>query len=427
MSLLLQLSDSLVVLQLGRWCNLDNKTYMEVDSLESLSALGFLKNLRYLGLRGLSRLTEIPCGIRWLKSLTILDMRGCQNLVNVSSKAISPLKQLTHLDLTECYMLEYIGRGITFLSELRVLKGFAFGVGTQGSKACRLHDLKKLKKLQKLTISIATDANVGNHEMGELEHLANLRKLTITWSEIPSILVGNEVKQKRDELLSRWTSFKLPQGLEKLDIRCYPKDELELKVPPKSLEKLYLRGGGLEKFSINGPNFIKTLRLRYLKNFNMGWRDVLSISKEIEYVEVVVKDEKVMSRMHMNEKDKEVLQKDIEEQRKLVERMKIPELTLDENGVWVNDKKEEVNQGLIAHQPTSTSNEDGKMGKEDQGAMEKSKDVNKVIDKPKKIDSDRDKASSAQADLLFTKEGKEEKSSTPEVPEQNKANQTSVE
>ena len=170
----LHLVDCLVVLQLGRWRNLDDNTYMEVDGLESLSTIGLLKNLRYLSLRGLSRLTELPEGIRWLKKLAILDMRGCQNLVNVSAKITKPLKQLTHLDLTECYMLEHIERGITSLSELQVFKGFVFATGTQGSKACRLQDLRRLKKLQKLTVSITTDANIGKGEMAELKHLLSL-------------------------------------------------------------------------------------------------------------------------------------------------------------------------------------------------------------------------------------------------------------
>ncbi|XP_066318604.1 uncharacterized protein [Miscanthus floridulus] len=205
----LNLAECLVVLQLGRWNNLDDKTYMEVDGLDSRNAIGLLKNLRYLGLRGLSRLTKLPKGIESLKKLVILDMRGCQNLVKVTASVITQLKQLTHLDLTECYMLEHIDRGITFLTELQVFKGFVFATGTQGKKACRIQDLKKLKKLQKLTVSITTDANVGKGEMADLKHLTSLRKLTITWSEIPSILKGDieKVKKKRDDLVERWTSF----------------------------------------------------------------------------------------------------------------------------------------------------------------------------------------------------------------------------
>ncbi|RLM77930.1 uncharacterized protein C2845_PM12G16440 [Panicum miliaceum] len=293
------LADCLAVLQLGRWCNLDDNTYMEVDGLESLSTIDSLKNLRYLSLRGLSRLTELPKGIRWLKKLSILDMRGCQNLVNVASEITKTLKQLTHLDLTECYMLEHIGRGITSLSELRVFKGFVFATGTRGNRACRLQDLRRLKKLQKHTVSITTDANVGKVEMAELKHLVSLRKLTIIWSEIPSILDGDSdvMKKRREDLIEKWTSFELPQELLKLDLRCYPKNELKLK-EHKNLKKLYFRGGDLEIFSIDESklsnpsektNRIKTLRLRYLKFFNMKWEEIRLLLEDIEYVELCLR------------------------------------------------------------------------------------------------------------------------------------------
>ncbi|CAN6238415.1 unnamed protein product [Urochloa humidicola] len=386
-STFLHLADCLVVLQLGRWCNHDDDTYMEVDGLESLSTIGSLKNLRYLSLRGLSRLTELPIGIRLLKKLAILDMRGCQNLVNVASKITMPLRQLTHLDLTECYMLEHIGRGIIFLSELQVFKGFVFATGTQGNKSCRLQDLKRLKKLQKLTISITTDANVGKGEMAELKYLASLRKLTITWSEIPSILDGDSemVKKRRVDLIEKWTSFELPTELLKLDLRCYPKNELKLKVH-KSLKKLYLRGGDLEKFSIYESNLtnsseksnsIKILRVRYLKNFSMEWEEIRSSLKDIEYVEIVSKDEKINNDMDKDQKGKNmdikdqkdnnmdmkdqknidtedlkdtkkegklvknIEMKDMEKESKLVKHKKILYSTLDENGIWVKDNKEE--------------------------------------------------------------------------------------
>jgi hypothetical protein len=341
----LNLAECLVVLQLGRWNNLDDKTYMEVDGLDSRNAIGLLKNLRYLGLRGLSRLTELPKGIETLKKLVILDMRGCQNLVKVTASVITQLKQLTHLDLTECYMLEHIGRGITFLTELQVFKGFVFATGTQGKKACRIQDLKKLKKLQKLTVSITTDANVGKSEMEDLKYLTNLRKLTITWSEIPSILEGDteKVKKKREDLVERWSSFQLPKDLMKLDIRCYPKEKLELEWHEK-LKKLYLRGGDMERFSTKKSTSIKTLRLRYLQNFKMGWDEIRSELEKIEYVEIVVNKDATQ------EKDKDDVVKHIDEEvvKSLMKIMKIPDFTLDRHGVWTKDEKEEHNQKFHA-------------------------------------------------------------------------------
>lgn len=365
-SAFLHLAECLVVLQLGRWNNLDDTTYMEVDGLESQNAIGLLKNLRYLGLRGLSRLTELPKGIESLKKLVILDMRGCQNLVRVEASdnfitqqvqkkfhkktnVITQLKQLTHLDLTECYMLEHIGRGITSLTELQVFKGFVFTTGTQCNKACRIQDLKRLKRLQKLTVSITTDANVADGEMADLNGLISLRKLTITWSEIPSILEGNteKVKKRRAELVERWTNFKLPKDLIKLDIRCYPKEELKLERHDK-LERLYLRGGDMKRFSTNKSTSIKTLRLRYLKKFTMEWKDIRSELQNIEYVEIVDATQ---------EKDKSRGMKDMQDEEDNV--MKVPDFILDRHGVWTKDQKEEDNKRFLERNKDAMGNNIG--------------------------------------------------------------------
>ncbi|TVU29763.1 hypothetical protein EJB05_21347, partial [Eragrostis curvula] len=343
------LSDCLVMLQLGRWCHHDNKTYMEVNGLESEPLLSKLKNLRYLSLRGLSRLSKLPCGIKMLKSLEILDMRGCQNLVTVASKDISQLKHLTHLDLTECYMLEHIGREITSLPNLQVFKGFVFGSGAQGNKRCRVRDLKKLKKLQKLSINITTDANIGKGDMEELKHLVKLRSLTITWSEIPSILedASEKIKDKREQLLETWTTFELPQDLDKLDLRCYPKISLDLK-KPSIIKKLYLRGGEIKNISIPKPNRITTLRLRYLKKLDMTWDKIISISDVINHVEIRVKDERLLNLVDLDEDDKKNLKKEIDEEPNLLEKIFKKEIDeesiLDEDGVWIKDDKEEKKQ-----------------------------------------------------------------------------------
>jgi len=275
-------------------------------------------------------------------------------------------------------MLEYIERGITSLSELQVFKGFVFATGTQRNKACRLQDLRRLKKLQKLTISITTDANIGKGEMAELKHLFSLRKLTIIWSEIPSILDGDsdKVKKRRNDLVEKWTSFELPQELLKLDLRCYPKNELKL-IEHKNLKKLYLRGGDLMRFSIDKSkhsnlsettNSIKTLRLRYLKYFNMKWEEIRSLLKYIEYFEIVPKDEKLMKDVDKDQKDKNIDMEDQEDKgtnvndQKDIEEISYP--CLDENGVWVKDNKEEENRSSMA-QATKE--------KEAHGTMEKSK------------------------------------------------------
>lgn len=354
--LLTQLGDRLEVLQLGRWGNTDDEIYMEVESLETLSAIGKLKNLRYLSVRGLSRLTELPREVRRLRKLTILDVRGCQNLVKLPSSTVKKLVGLTHLDLTECYMLEHIGRGVATLSELRVFKGFVFGVGKRRRDACRLQHLAKLKKLWKLSVNVTTDANVEQDEMKQLAKLAGLLSLTVTWGERPSILLDNSRKIQRQlqDLLDTWTGLRLPPQLDKLDVRCYPEGTLPLGRwlnGNKKLKKLYVRGGEVKDLDIPGDNVIETLRLRYLKEFKLNWTtDLLpKLNRNtIRCVEVVDKDSKVMKTQTKGKV--ELKEEEGTEKEKLVpikKRMDIPVCTVDEHGVWVRDLKEEDAGGQI--------------------------------------------------------------------------------
>uniref|UniRef100_A0A0D9VGW3 Disease resistance R13L4/SHOC-2-like LRR domain-containing protein n=1 Tax=Leersia perrieri TaxID=77586 RepID=A0A0D9VGW3_9ORYZ len=367
--LLSHLGGNLVVLQLGRWWNSDDNTYMEVQGLEKLSAISNLKNLRYLGIRGLSKLTELPNEISKLRQLEVLDVRGCQNLTRVTSSNVKNLRLLTHLDLTECYMLEHIGREITSLSKLQVFKGFVFSIDSRWNNVCRLQDIgAKMKHLQKLSINVTTDANVAKNEMAQLKHLSGLTSLTITWGELPSILTSEERKADRNQLLERWTSLELPPSLVKLDIRCFPDKEIPSKWfeqgPNKSkvLKKLYVRGGAVEKLNLPRDNNIETLRLRYLKAFNMKWNDMLGMMKNLRYVEVFVKDAKVMKsekRKYQVENVKEDKKKAKDEEMKLMEKIKkemsIPKFMLDEEGVWVKDRKDKETEQSKGAQTQMTS------------------------------------------------------------------------
>ncbi|XP_037482041.1 uncharacterized protein LOC119360555 [Triticum dicoccoides] len=380
--LLTKLADRLEVLQLGRWGNTDDETYMEVETLESLSAIGKLKNLRYLSVRGLSRLTELPSEVRRLRKLAILDVRGCQNLVKLPSSTVKKLTGLTHLDLTECYMLEHIGRGVAALPELRVFKGFVFGVGKRRRDACRLQHLAKLKKLWKLSVNVTTDANVEQDEMKQLAKLAGLLSLTVTWGERPSILLDSSPKIQRQlqDLLDTWTCLRLPRELEKLDVRCYPEGTLPLATwlnGNKKLRKLYVRGGEVKELDIPGDNVIETLRLRYLKEFELNWTtDLLpKLNRNtIKCVEVVDKDSKVMkaqTKGKVGVKEKQ----ERPEKEKLIpikKRMNIPVCTVDEHGVWVRDLKEEDAGGLIPGKAeAATGVAKGDKGVDDAGKAQK--------------------------------------------------------
>nr|XP_027118736.1 uncharacterized protein LOC113735978 [Coffea arabica] len=140
------------VLQLGRWQNsvkhhievenkdltVESKKKKKVEYEVSLNGLGRQTSLRYLSLRGVSRLTNLPRSVLNLISLEILDLRACHNLEKLPSD-ISALRNLTHLDLSECYLLESMPKGIEELSALQVLKGFVIGIVRRNP--CRGSDL----------------------------------------------------------------------------------------------------------------------------------------------------------------------------------------------------------------------------------------------------------------------------------------------
>ncbi|KAL9661095.1 hypothetical protein QQ045_025915 [Rhodiola kirilowii] len=271
-------------LQLGRWqrsrehhieLEIIGDTKKKIDnSQEALINLGALKQLKYLSLQGISRVSDLPASISELLNLEILDLRACHNLGRLPS-TIGSLHNLTHLDVTECYFLENMPKGIEKLSSLQVLKGFM--LGTYQTNSCKLRDLARLTKLRKLSIYIRNKAH-NIEEQGDFRGNEILRSLTITWGG------GTSGTQQTTQT----KSIEFPKSLEKLDLRCYPFNKAPEWLSPlklKELKKLYIRGGWLE--SLNDPESndtydgLQILRLKYLKNmkvsFERNQKDVPSI------------------------------------------------------------------------------------------------------------------------------------------------------
>jgi len=104
------------VLQLGRWQD-SPFHHIEVGSQEFLKDLANLTQLRYLSLRSISRIFELPSSIVQLERLLILDLKACHNLETLPND-ISSMKRLTHLILSQCYLLEGMPKGIDKLTNL---------------------------------------------------------------------------------------------------------------------------------------------------------------------------------------------------------------------------------------------------------------------------------------------------------------------
>ncbi|KOM37530.1 hypothetical protein LR48_Vigan03g091200 [Vigna angularis] len=138
------LAENLEVLQLRRWQD-SPLHHIEVGSQEFLRRLRTLKQLKYLSLRGMSRIFELPSSITELESLVILDLKACHNLERLPDD-ISSMKSLTHLIMSECCLLEGMPKGI-----------------------------EKLTNLQRLSINIGSEAVIKD---GEFQSLGNFSAFT---------------------------------------------------------------------------------------------------------------------------------------------------------------------------------------------------------------------------------------------------------
>ncbi|KAF8019792.1 hypothetical protein BT93_G0471 [Corymbia citriodora subsp. variegata] len=257
----------LTVLQLGRWQH-SPMHHIEVDDRKFLDALGVHhKHVKFLSLRGISRITTLPDSIVQLVSLEILDLRACHNLEKLPED-IASLKKLTHLDVSECYLIERMPKGTDKLSSLQVLKGFV--IGTRRKNPCRVSDLPKLTKLRRLSIYIGRGAAM-DREFASLKDIASLCSLTISWGVT---YLASRSSDAINQLL-------LPKQLEKLELISMPIESIPKWLNPrklKNLKKLYIIGGELASWDHeqqNGQWSVEMLRLKYLKNLSIGNKEDL--------------------------------------------------------------------------------------------------------------------------------------------------------
>ncbi|ESW11882.1 hypothetical protein PHAVU_008G067000 [Phaseolus vulgaris] len=264
---------NLEVLQLGRWQD-SPLHHIEVGSEEFLKELRNLTHLKYLSLRGISRIFNIPSFIAQLERLLILDLKACHNLETLPND-ISSMKSLTQLILSECYLLEGMPKGIEKLKNLEVLKGFV--ISTPGKTPCKISDLVNLEKLKRLSIHIGSEVVIRDWEFESLEHIPTLEHLKISWS-------GSDP----------WSgSFRLhfPPNLRKLHLECFPGQSLgeflfNMRYWEKDME-LNITGGKLESMKVDFEwKYVRVLRLKYLKQLNVDIDNFKSFFPRLKYAEI---------------------------------------------------------------------------------------------------------------------------------------------
>lgn len=295
------------VLQLGKWQS-SVKHLIEVNDSGFLKGLKKMKQLRYLSLRGVSRITELPDSICKLRNLRILNLNGCRDLEKLPD-GIGSLEKLTHLDMYECYLISHMPKGLALLSELQVLKGFVIGKPSSGGDqcCCKLEDLTKLKKLKTLRIHVDKSSlqKDQKQELSCLDQFEKLRSVSISWSRIYGLSPPQKNFQRRitKRLRSTIKSMRhtkalpscypsLPVQLEKLDLHYFPESTMRGWLMPdrlQKLKKLYIRGGDLcdlgQEKCPQLPWTVKVLRLKFLSKLHMEWREVRALFPSLVYVE----------------------------------------------------------------------------------------------------------------------------------------------
>ncbi|KAL3743312.1 hypothetical protein ACJRO7_018588 [Eucalyptus globulus] len=295
-------------ISLGSWRG-SKKEHIEVENTEFLRGMKNMKHLKLLSLQGISRITELPDSIGKLYNLRILDLRACHNLESLPDE-IRSLKELIVLDVSDCYLLEYMPKGLGSLVKLEVLLGFVVSDLKRGSY-CTVNDLAKLKKLRKLGFRTSRKSFPTERELRTLQEFNELRKLTIEWGENSTSEKDKGTESATDDpIKSKCIAELLPfkkcatqkpiadepklfKNLEKLDLLCYPSTPPPKWLMPEKLEKLeslYVRGGYLHHLGQVQEDKkwrVKTMRLKYLKELTMDWREMRQLFPDLVCLQMI--------------------------------------------------------------------------------------------------------------------------------------------
>ncbi|RDY08226.1 Disease resistance RPP13-like protein 4, partial [Mucuna pruriens] len=229
----------LEVLQLGRWLHDSSIHHIEVQSEEFLKQLRDQKELKYLSLRGISRISQLPPSVFELESLQFLDLKACHNLETLPND-ISSLRNLIHLNFSRCYLLDRMPEGIEKLTKLEVLKGFL--VGSSIKTPCKITDLARLLKLKQLNIHIGSWVVIQEWEFQSLQGFSKLEKLEISWGVVDTRYGDIQVT--------------LSSNLKKLHLEGFPGQNIPEWLKPiklnSSLCELFITGGKLKSMDPEG-------------------------------------------------------------------------------------------------------------------------------------------------------------------------------
>ncbi|MBA0609752.1 hypothetical protein Godav_021763 [Gossypium davidsonii] len=305
-------------------------------------SIGMLQNLRILDLKACHTLEELPKEVGLLKMLSYLDLSECYLLdwIPTDLSKLSKLKVLkgfvissnspcTLTHLTTLSELEKLSisihndkfsikeeESIKYFSEFNSLTKLKIAWGAGGTKksldkAKHPEDKNKTSEASKLgptakvlekylklpflgssksvpekgNVAVAaTTAKAGQNKNGD-----NAKK------QKSGAVVQSNVHANNKDQGGRSPKPVLPSELklEKLDIRCYPDKEPPKWLVPETLtrlKRLYFRGGEVSHIPVANRDEkwnVEILRLKYLINIKMDWKQVQKQFPELKLLEKV--------------------------------------------------------------------------------------------------------------------------------------------
>ncbi|MBA0689509.1 hypothetical protein Goari_007235 [Gossypium aridum] len=296
-----------------------------------------LENLRILDLRACHDLEKLPDRIGSLKKLTYLDLSECYLLDYIPQQ----LNKLSELQVLKGFVILEAKNSCTLddLSELLSLRKLSVNVNTTKFNIDEAGDaLAKFQKLEKLRIAWGWGGMPGKEDStldssSEQQQSKTKKKQASSISsaaakastdkvnkgedkgnrERSAVAAAGEANSKTAKLggglrgtanialmAKKWRRLSMkerePQNLEglerlvKLDLQCFPRSEPPTWLVPRKMKKLTnlsIRGGRLGYLNHeDGQKWnADTLRLKFLVNFKMNWKEMQQRFPNLKYLE----------------------------------------------------------------------------------------------------------------------------------------------
>ncbi|TYJ06236.1 hypothetical protein E1A91_A12G219700v1 [Gossypium mustelinum] len=298
-------------------CKLENLRILDLRACHDLEKLperiGSLKKLTYLDLSECYLLDYIPqqlnklSELQVLKGFVILDAKNSCTLDDLSE--LSSLRKLSVNVNTTKFNIDEAGNALAKFQKLEKLR-IAWGWGGMPGKEDSTLDSSseqqqsKTKKKQASSISSAA-AKASTDKVNKGEEKGNWERSAVAAAgeaNSKTAKLGGGLRGTANIALmaKKWRRLSMkgrePQNLEglerlvKLDLQCFPRSEPPTWLVPRKMKKLTnlsIRGGRLGYLNHkDGQKWnVDTLRLKFLVNFKMNWKEMQQRFPNLKYLE----------------------------------------------------------------------------------------------------------------------------------------------